>query len=69
MQHVMVVVPVDGEVDEAEYIAQEHRPHLDERARFHGMRNLEFENHHGDQDGDQYLNYREAGRVTKLVAP
>ena len=52
MQHVMMIVPIDADVNEAENVAQKfwHQGHQ----RIHGraVRDLELQHHDGDDDGD-----------------
>src|SRR6188768_3798008 len=45
-------VPGDGDVDEAEHIAQEHRQEGPERRKALPMRGPQFQHHNGDDDGD-----------------
>jgi len=46
------LVPVDAHVDETEHVAHEHRPQRDQRAEIGGVRDLKFQHHDGDDDGD-----------------
>ena len=53
MQHVMVIVPVDAEIDEAEHVAQEHRDlWAPEASTLVAVRHLQLEHHDGDDDGN-----------------
>ena len=52
MQHMVMVVPVDADVDEAQYIAQEHRDQWRKSLDALAMRRLQLQHHDGDDDGD-----------------
>ena len=52
VQHVMVVVPVDAEVDEAQHVAEEHGHERPSAARSVAVRHLQLQHHDGDDDGD-----------------
>jgi hypothetical protein len=52
MQQMMMVVPVDPDVDEAQDIAQENRDQGYERAQGLAVRDFELQHHDGDDDGD-----------------
>src|SRR5689334_10732857 len=52
MQEVMVVVPVNAEVNEGENIGRENGPHRFKRLQADLMRNLQLEHHHRDDDRD-----------------
>lgn len=51
VKHVMMVVPVNGDVNEAEYVTQEHREKRSEIMPLSSVRNFELENHDGEDDG------------------
>jgi hypothetical protein len=51
-EEVMVIVPVNADVDEAEDIAHEDRPQRDKRLKIGFVRDFEFQHHDGDGDGD-----------------
>jgi hypothetical protein len=48
----MVVLPIDGNVEEAEHVAREDRDELTERRPVITERNFQLEYHDGDDDGD-----------------
>ena len=52
VQQVVVVVPVDAEVDEAQHVAQEHRRERAQRGEVGAVRHLQLEHHDRDDDGD-----------------
>src|SRR5262249_38818587 len=52
VQHVMMVVPVDREIDEAEHVAEEMRSRAYQRRPVGAMRQLQLQHHDGDDDGD-----------------
>src|SRR3954467_14079285 len=52
VEHVMVVVPVDAEVDEAEHIGGERRRERPQRRPVRAGRQAQLEHHDRDQDGD-----------------
>src|SRR5512135_997799 len=55
VQHMVVVVPVDADIDEAQHIAQENRDQRCERIDALAMRHLELQHHDGDDDGDHAI--------------
>jgi hypothetical protein len=52
VEHVVVVVPVDSDVDEAEDVAEKDRHQRNERLRVGALRNFHLQHHDGDDDGD-----------------
>jgi hypothetical protein len=58
VQHVVVVVPVDAEVDEAEHVRQEHRGQRAQRVPVRAVRDLQLEDQDRDQDGDDAVTER-----------
>lgn len=52
MQHVMMVIPVDPDMDEAENVADEDRPERKKIPQAVSMRRVEFQDHDCDEDGD-----------------
>src|ERR1700722_1553380 len=52
MNHVMVVVPIDADVDETQNIAQKVWNQGYERLQGIAPRHLELQHHDGDDDGD-----------------
>src|SRR5450631_1564114 len=55
MQHVMMIVPVDAHVDEADHVAQEYRDERHERRQVGAMRRLQLQHHDGDDDRDHAI--------------
>ena len=55
MQHVVVVVPVDADVDKAQYITEEDGDEGNERLECLALRHLHFQHHDGDNDGDDAI--------------
>src|SRR6516165_12499216 len=52
MKEMMVVVPVDGDVDEAQHIAEKNRYYRCEGAEAGVLRHLHLQYHDRDDDGD-----------------
>ena len=52
MEQVVMVVPVDADVDEAQHVAQEHREQRLQRGQIGAVRHLQFQHHDGDDDGE-----------------
>jgi hypothetical protein len=52
VEHVMVVVPVDAQEEEAQHVAQEDREQRPEREEVRAVRHLQLQDHDRDQDGD-----------------
>src|SRR6187399_891130 len=50
VKHMVMVIPVDAEVHEAQNISQEDWEERLQRVQRRALRNLEFENHDRDQD-------------------
>lgn len=51
----MMVVPVDTEVDKAQYVTQKHRDQGQQHMNVFAMRHLQFQHHDGDDDGDHAI--------------
>ena len=52
VEEVMMIVPVNADVDEAEEIAQEHGEQRAQVGEVGAVRDFQFEDHDGDDDGD-----------------
>ena len=52
VQQMVVVVPVDADVHEAQHITQEHRQERPERRQVGAVRHLHLQHHDRDDDGD-----------------
>ena len=55
MHHVMVVVPIDREVDKAKYVAQYNRYERDQGVQFISMRHLKLQYHDSNNDGEDTI--------------
>src|SRR5919108_3596705 len=55
MQHVVMVVPIDAEVDETQHITQKHRDQWRKGLDALTMRHLQLQHHDGDDDGDDAI--------------
>src|SRR6185369_5779756 len=55
MKHVMMVVPVNTEVDEAQHVAQEHGDQRRQRFDVLAVGHLQLQYHDGDDDGDHAI--------------
>ena len=55
MQHVVVVVPIDAQVDEAQHIAQEHGDQWRKCINADPVRHLHFQNHDGNDDREHAI--------------
>lgn len=51
VQEVMVIVPVDRNVNEAQDIAEEHREHRSQGCNISSVRRLHLQHHDRDDDG------------------
>jgi hypothetical protein len=52
VQHVMMVVPVDRQVHEAQHVGEKDRHHAGEIGPIAAMRDLQLQHHDGDDDRD-----------------
>src|SRR5262245_24074898 len=50
VEHVVVVVPIDGQVNEAQHVARENRQQLGQRRPIRSVRNLQLQHHDRDDD-------------------
>jgi len=48
----LMLVPINPDVDEAEHVAHEHGPQWNQRLEIGFVRDFEFQHHYGDDDGD-----------------
>jgi hypothetical protein len=55
VKHVVVIVPVDSDIEKAEYIAKEYRDEWHETGQRWIMRHLHLEHHYGDNDCDNAI--------------
>jgi hypothetical protein len=58
MQHMVVVIPIDAEVDEAQNIAQKYRNQWHQSLDALTVGHLHFQYHDGDDDGDHAITKR-----------
>ncbi len=52
MEHVVMIVPVDADIDEAQDVAEEDRQERPECREVAAERNLHLQDHDGDDDGE-----------------
>ena len=52
LEHVMVIAPVDADVDEAQHVREEHRDERPQRLEVRTVRHLQLQHHDRDDDGD-----------------
>src|SRR3989344_3986164 len=69
MQHVMMIVPVNAEIDETQHISQENRQQRTQRGKISAMRHLHFQNHDGDDDGEHGIAERLHPVFTHISSP
>ena len=50
--YMLMLVPVDADVDEAEHVAHDDGPEWDQGLEIGFVRDFEFQHHDGDDDGD-----------------
>jgi hypothetical protein len=55
MKQMMMIVPVNADVDKAEHIAHEYRKQGVQRGRIISVRHFHFQHHDGDDDGDHAI--------------
>src|SRR5215471_14051796 len=58
MKHVVVVIPIDTQVDEAQHVAQEDGDHWPQSLEALAMGHLHLQHHDGDEDGDHAITER-----------
>src|SRR5262245_20961381 len=52
VKHVVMIIPINAEVDEAEHVAEKRRHDFDQGTQLRNMRRAELQHHDRDQDGD-----------------
>src|SRR5258706_3876110 len=68
IEHVMMIVPVDGEDDEAEYVGEKYRKESRQRRQVGAMRHLKLQHHDRDQDRDHSMTERAQSLIAHCVA-
>src|SRR4029450_5102554 len=58
MKHVVVVIPIDTQVDEAQHVAQEDGDHWHQSLEALAVGHLHLQHHDGDEDGDHAITDR-----------
>src|SRR5918992_1764169 len=58
MKHVVVVIPIDTQVDEAQNVAQEYGDQGHQRLEALAVGHLQLQHHDGDDDGDHAITER-----------
>jgi len=58
VQHVVVVIPEDADIDVAQHIGREYRHAFVKRRRVGAVRHFHFQHHDGDDDGDHAIGKR-----------
>src|SRR5262245_45543308 len=58
MQHMVVVIPIDAKIDEAQHVAQEDGDHGHQRLNALALGHLHLQHHDGDEDGDHAITER-----------
>ena len=58
VHQVVVVVPINADVNEAQDVAQENWPELEKRCQIFTMGNFEFQHHDGNDDRDHPIRKR-----------
>ena len=68
VQQVVVVVPVDADVDEAQHVAQEHRPQLRDRGQVVAVGHVQLQHHDRDDDGQHAIAERLESTLAHLAS-
>ena len=55
MQHMVVIVPVDADIHKTQNVAEEYRSQFPKVRQLRAVRNLQFEHHDGDDDGNNTI--------------
>jgi hypothetical protein len=58
LEQVVVVVPVDADIDKAQDVAQENRQQRFDRVPIRAVRHFQFQNHDRDDDGEHAITER-----------
>src|SRR5207253_4352847 len=51
LEQMMMIIPIDAEINEAKHVTQQYRQHWFQRGKVDGMRHLQFQHHDCDDDG------------------
>src|SRR6266850_201513 len=68
IEHVMVIVPEDGEDDEAEYVGEKYRKESRQRSQVGPVWYLQLQHHDRDQDRDHSITERAQSLIAHSVA-
>src|SRR5436190_13804252 len=52
LEHVMMIIPIDAHINEAQDITQKHRQFFLQGGEFSRVRHFQFQYHDGDDDGE-----------------
>src|SRR6266478_813762 len=77
IEHVMMIVPVDGDDDEAEYVGEKYRQESRQRGQVGAVRDLKLQHHDRDEDRDHsiaeraqpFIAHRVACSISRGLAP
>ena len=55
VQHVVMIVPVNAEIDEAQHITEKNRQQRTQGGQINTVRHFHFQHHDGDDDGEHAI--------------
>src|SRR6266699_4562490 len=68
IEHVMMIVPVDGDDDEAEYVGEKYRQESRQRGQVGAVGHLKLQHHDRDEDRDHSIAERAQPFIAHRVA-